>query len=940
MKESELFEIMSEISDRHIEGLYERRRRAAMKRRIMTFSRVAACLVLAVALMVAIRQVDISDPFGVPEDSTTAGSDVTHGDSSAGPGPGPGPDVTPDEKDFVIENGVLLSYTGNATEVVIPDEVHTIGGKAFTQCSGVNSITSVSIGSGVIKIADDAFEGMSSLGEIIVSEENEHFVFSNGVLVAVDGSVCFSFEPTGEMEINKIFDVLYDIAGNNNFAGHQIKCVLGDVTVLARCEDSYEEEYVSTVIIEEISAFGTSFKMTDSKYFGSHYANGRVELNGDVNRMTLADGALVYTKGRYYSGYTLIITADGIYESLTEYGAEEDPEWYNVMVYVYGVDGEGRVSYTRQPKKFALCPEFLTNIYEYCVSVKEFALETGYVTFRDGELIHCREKFYTADELSLKIGGAYSVITEENLAYHAGENALDGKKNALPSPFENIPSLGDVTLSDDNTKIIFSNGQLSVTPEELLIIYDVNAQAEINNITDVLYEISGTEHFIGRQIRFEYGDVKVTARSEDNGQEDDGRSIVVVEEVSAFDKILRPEDMAEKGMPSLGTIVIDEYCYRVNISLGSNALIYSKLDGSYGYTVIMTRYDMFDYITDGDPENPDPYLESIYTYSFDSTGALRYTRQPKKYALSTSGETDIYSYCVSLDEFALEEGCVTFDHMGLHRHYENSYTISEVLARYPEMYPNADKDKLENRAAQNRIFYKSASEEIRLNIGMGTVDPVVVFGLTYNELGLGLSNYPCLKKFIINDTVIDLERGEDGELYVTAIHAYGQKNELEHPRQMDGRDSNYVHVGKDFFGITFGGQWGDTYIFTENEVIELPAETADPDDDREFYNTSFYSYSADSYGRLTYERTAYKFIADEYTLRFCCGREELCREIGYATIVRGGLNYTVRNTLTVGETIDLDDLFRSERSWIYSITGMTSLEDLLEYNNGRYSQFS
>jgi len=937
MKESELFEIMSEISDRHIEGLYERRRRAAMKRRIMTFSRVAACLVLAVALMVAIRQVDISDPFGVPEDSTTAGSDVTHGDSSAGPGPGPGPDVTPDEKDFVIENGVLLSYTGNATEVVIPDEVHTIGGKAFTQCSGVNSITSVSIGSGVIKIADDAFEGMSSLGEIIVSEENEHFVFSNGVLVAVDGSVCFSFEPTGEMEINKIFDILYDIAGNNNFAGHQIKCVLGDVTVLARCEDSYEEEYVSTVIIEEISAFGTSFKITDSKYFGSHYANGRVEVNGDVNRMTLADGALVYTKGRYYSGYTLIITADGVYESLTEYGAEEDPEWYNGMVYVYGVDGEGRVSYTRQPKKFALCPEFLTNIYEYCVSIKEFALETGYVTFRDGELLHCREKLYTADELPLKIGGAYSVITEENLAYHAEENALDGKKNALPSPFENILSLGNVTLSEDNTKILFSNGQLSVTPEELLIIYDVNAQAEINNITDVLYEISETEDFIGRQIRFEYGDVTVTARSEDNGQDDDGGSTVVVEEISAFDKKLCPEDMAEKGMPSLGTIVIDESCYRVNISLGSNALIYSKLDGSYGYTVIVTRYGIFDYITDVDPETPDPYLAPIYTYYFDSTGELRYTRQPKKYALSTSGETDIYSYCVSLDEFALEDGSVSFNSMKLRHRGEHSYTISEVLSKYPEMYPGVDKEELEIRASQNKNFYKSASEEIRLNINFETADPTEKFDLLHSE---GISSYPCLKRFFINDAVIDITSGEDGELYITAVHVMGQELTLDTPRQFDGDYKNYVHQGKDFFGITFGGQWGDTYIFTENEIIELPAKSVDPNIVRKFYNTSFYSYSVDRYGRLTYVRTAYKFLTDENTLKYCCGRGELCRETGYAAILNGGLTYTVRNTMTVDEAMDIYELYVSKENWVYSTMGITSLEDLFEYNRERYSQFN
>ena len=826
MKNSDLFEIMSEIDDRHIEGLYERRRRAAVRRRVMTFSRVAACLVIAVALVVAIRQVDLSDIQGGPDD-TTAGIVTTPGESNVDPGPGP--EIIPNENDFVIENGVLLSYTGSATEVVIPDEVHTIGGKAFTQCSGVGSITSVSIGSGVVKIADDAFEGMTSLGEIIVAEENEHFIFSNGVLVAVDGSVCFSFEPTGEMEIDKIFDVLYDIAGNNNFAGHQIKCVLGGVTVLARCEDSYEEEYVSTVIIEEISAFDNSFKIIDSKYRGNSFANGRVETKGDRNRLTLADGALIYTKSRYYGGYTLIITAEGVYEALTEYGAGKNPEdnaeWYNDIVYVYGTDGEGRVSYTRQPKKFAVCPEFLTNVYEYCVSVKELALETGYVTFEGEEIIHHREKLYTADELPQKIGGAYSLITVDNLAYHAECNAADGKKSAVVNPFEGITSLSDVTLSEDNTRILFSYGYLAVTPEELTVIYDGRA-ADINNISDVLYEISETDFFVGRKIRFEYGDVKVTARCEATDTEAEGKSLVIIEEVSALDKILRPDEMADKGMPSLGVLGGVDNEMKVKLSLGNGALIYSKLDGSYGYTVIMTRYGMFEHVTLRDTDDPEWYLESTYAYSFDSAGNLRFVRQPKKYATTASSQADIYDYCVSLDEFALEEGSVTFDHMGLHRSTERSYTISQVLDRYPEMYPDIDKAELSTLTLQNKNFYKNTSEEIRLNVGLGTVDPVEEFALLYNELGL--SNYSCLKRFIVNDAVIDLERVDDGELYVVAVHAYGQKLELDPPRQMDGRYDNYVHVGKDSFGITFGGE-EYTYILSEKGVSEVFTEAPDTD---------------------------------------------------------------------------------------------------------------
>ena len=42
--------------------------------------------------------------------------------------------------DFVIENGVLKKYKGKGGEVIIPDEVETIGSEAFTNCSTLTSI--------------------------------------------------------------------------------------------------------------------------------------------------------------------------------------------------------------------------------------------------------------------------------------------------------------------------------------------------------------------------------------------------------------------------------------------------------------------------------------------------------------------------------------------------------------------------------------------------------------------------------------------------------------------------------------------------------------------------------------------------------------------------------------------------------------------------------
>lgn len=45
------------------------------------------------------------------------------------------------EKEFVIEDGVLLQYTGPGGDIVIPDGVTRIDGWAFYNCSSVSSVT-------------------------------------------------------------------------------------------------------------------------------------------------------------------------------------------------------------------------------------------------------------------------------------------------------------------------------------------------------------------------------------------------------------------------------------------------------------------------------------------------------------------------------------------------------------------------------------------------------------------------------------------------------------------------------------------------------------------------------------------------------------------------------------------------------------------------------
>ena len=72
-----------------------------------------------------------------------------------------------DADGFEIEDGVLKKYTGTATEVVIPDEVTSIGSYAFNGCA---SLRTVSIPEGITRIPDHGFQSCSALMNVRLPE--------------------------------------------------------------------------------------------------------------------------------------------------------------------------------------------------------------------------------------------------------------------------------------------------------------------------------------------------------------------------------------------------------------------------------------------------------------------------------------------------------------------------------------------------------------------------------------------------------------------------------------------------------------------------------------------------------------------------------------------------------------------------------------------------
>ena len=80
------------------------------------------------------------------------------------------------ESDFVIEDGVLTSYTGNSEEVMIPDGVTTIGYGAFFNNETIKKVV---IPEGVTVIKGNAFKRCDNLSELIIPESVEEISLSS-----------------------------------------------------------------------------------------------------------------------------------------------------------------------------------------------------------------------------------------------------------------------------------------------------------------------------------------------------------------------------------------------------------------------------------------------------------------------------------------------------------------------------------------------------------------------------------------------------------------------------------------------------------------------------------------------------------------------------------------------------------------------------------------
>lgn len=145
-----------------------------------------------------------------------------------------------DEKDFVINNGILVSYTGSDKEVTIPSEVLYIGDNAFRNNT---SIEKVVLGDSVMAVGNCAFYGCTSLSSVEQTQS-----------VGVIGAYAFYNTPYLNSRTNQ-FVTINDILIKYN-GGSSSLVIPQSVRVISPYAFAYNKNITSVVIGDNVEEIG------------------------------------------------------------------------------------------------------------------------------------------------------------------------------------------------------------------------------------------------------------------------------------------------------------------------------------------------------------------------------------------------------------------------------------------------------------------------------------------------------------------------------------------------------------------------------------------------------------------------------------------------------------------------------------------------------------
>lgn len=377
MKNEDLFKHMSLIHDEYIEETESLNNKSLKERFSFRIAgTVAACICFVISIFL------FSFYFNSTKNHT---NDDTSRETSAII------ETNKTNDDFVLKNGVLISYCGEDTDIIIPDEVTEITDESFRKSPVYTEITSIHLGRNVEKISKKSFVELTSLKKITVDEKNSNYISENGFLAKRDGSVCFGMVAS-HIDAIAFSNAIEKMKNDLNTFGETTEFVFGNAVIKIKFE-TYVDSFGSTTncYAESASAYGHEIVFEEA--------------------LRLIGNFLIYI---YHADDTFVISRitggicnnwffreEGIYshtENRSPSTQEETGLWYNESMYTFEYREDGKIGYKRTPLKYLTKHEGFQQI-KYCVSLDEFGQEEGYVTFENGVIKYHPEKTYRVSEI-------------------------------------------------------------------------------------------------------------------------------------------------------------------------------------------------------------------------------------------------------------------------------------------------------------------------------------------------------------------------------------------------------------------------------------------------------------------------------------------------------------------------------------------------------------